>query len=472
MNKYQKLAGNTLIFAVGSFGMKFLSFFLVRLYTAFMTKAEFSTADLLIQTVNVLYPIVSLSMADAIIRFGMDKGYDKRQVYTVSVTSCLIGLGGLALLSPLFNLMDIFFKGYGFLLYVCCYFSCFRQMASNFVRSQGYLKLFAADGIVSTLVIVICNVIFLVCLDMGVTGYMLSIIISDAVSFAGLTAVAGLHKYLDITFWNKRLFKDMLKYSAPLIPTYVMWWITSASDRLFVIPMCGDDANGVYSAAYKIPSLLMMLTTLFYQAWQMAAIENRGDAGLAKFYTKVYGAYSSLLMTGAAGIILLVKPLTWILVDEKFMSAYLYTPILVIAMVFQCLCQFASSVYSVKKKSLNSMITSIIAAVTNLILNFALIPFIGVYGAAIATAAAYFICFIIRILDVRNYIPFKAYYIKTVINTAAVCGMAVIAITEPKLTYLWLTLLFILVALLNSGAVLSTAKKILGRRRPQNQNDK
>lgn len=466
MNKYQKLAGNTVIFAIGSFGMKFLSFFLTRLYTAFMTKSEYGTADLLLQTVNVLYPIVTLSMADAVIRFGMDKGFDRRQVYTSAIFACVAGLGVLALVSPLFNLMDIFFKGYGFLLYACCYFSCFRQIASNFVRSQGYVKLFAADGIFSTLVIVICNVIFLVALDMGVTGYMLSIMISDILSFTGLTVVAGLHKCLDVTYFSKSLFKDMLKYSAPLIPTYVMWWITSASDRLFVIPLCGDDANGIYSAAYKIPSLLMMFTSLFYQAWQMSAIENRGDAGLTKFYTKIYGAYSSILMIGAAGIIMLVKPLTHILVDEDFISAYLYTPILVIAMVFQCLCQFASSVYSVKKKSVNSMLTSIIAAVTNIILNFLLIPRLGVYGAAIATAAAYFICFVIRIMDVRNYIPFKAYHIRTAINTAAVCTMALIAVTGPKLTYLWLVLLFLLVTALNFGAVMSTAKKILKRRKP------
>ncbi|MBP1550167.1 MAG: capsular biosynthesis protein, partial [Oscillospiraceae bacterium] len=184
MNKYQKLASNTVIFAIGSFGAKFLSFILMRLYTGFMTTDGYSDADLLYQTVNVLYPVLSLSMADAVIRFGMDKGYNQRQVYTVAVTSTLIGLGVFALLSPVFNLIDMY-KDYGFLLYVYCYFSCFRQIASNFVLAKGYVKLFALDGIFSTLVIVICNVIFLVVLDMGVTGYVLSLIISDLLSFMG-----------------------------------------------------------------------------------------------------------------------------------------------------------------------------------------------------------------------------------------------------------------------------------------------
>lgn len=473
MNKYQKLASNTLIFAIGSFGTKFLSFILIRLYTGCMTTDGYSDADLLYQTVNVLYPILTLSMADAVIRFGMDKGYNQRQVYTVAVTSTLIGLGAFALLSPVFNLIDMY-KDYGFLLYVFCYFSCFRQIASNFVRAKGYVKLFAVDGIFSTLVTVICNLIFLVGFDMDVTGYVLSIIISDIVSLVVLTVIAGLHKYLDISYFSKKLFKEMLKYSAPLIPTYVLWWITSASDRWFVISLCGDHTNGIYSAAYKIPSLLMMFTTLFYQAWQMSAIENRNDSGLAKFYTRIYGAYSSLLMIAAAGVIMLVKPLTYLLVDndpsKNFTFAYHYTPILVIAMVFQCLCQFTSSVYNVKKKSMNSLLTSLIAAVVNIILNFLLIPDLGAYGAAIATASAYAACFVIRIFDVRNLIPFKVSHFKIIVNTIVICYMAFVASKEPKFMWVQLIVLFIAVTVFNFESVISTLRKILNRVAPKNEN--
>ncbi len=466
MNKYKKLANNTLIFAIGSFGAKFLSFILMRLYTGCMSTDGYSTADLLYQTVNVLYPVLTFSMADAVIRFGMDKGYDKRQVYTVAVTSTLIGLAAFALFSPVLNLIDMYSE-YGFLLYIYCYFSCFRQIASNFVRAKGHVKLFAADGIISTLVIVICNVIFLVFLDMGVTGYVLSIIISDALSIVLLTVVAGLHKYLDITFFSKMLFKEMLKYSAPLIPTYVLWWITSASDRWFVISLCGEETNGIYSAAYKIPSLLMMFTTLFYQAWQMSAIENKDDSGLGKFYTRIYGAYSSLLMIAAAGVIMLVKPLTYLLVDndpsKNFTFAYHYTPILVMAMIFQCLCQFTSSVYNVKKKSVNSLLTSLIAAAVNIILNWILIPDFGAYGAAVATAAAYAACFAIRIFDVRNYIHFDVNFVRLIINTAVTGYMAFVASTEPKFMWVQLIVLFIAVTIFNFGSVLSTLRRVMER---------
>lgn len=477
MNKYRKLAGNTLIFAIGSFGAKILSFFLTRLYTGCLSSEEFGSAELLYQAVNVIYPIVTLSMADAVIRFGMEKRQDMRSIFTAAISATVMGLAVLALLSPLFNLTDIY-SDYAFLLYVCCYFSCFRQIAANFVRARGLVKLFALDGIVAILTMVISNVIFLIVLDMGVTGYVLSYIVSDFLSFSGLCLIAELHKYLDLKYFSRKLFKDMLKYSAPLIPTYVLWWITSSSDRWIVTAVCGKSINGVYSVANKIPTLLMMFTTVFFQAWQMSAIENRDDKGLSKFYSKVYGAYSSLLMIAAAGVILFVKPLTYMIVHGKqlcftpinfdvarnFLFSYHYTPILVIAMIFQCLCQFLSSVYNVRKKSVNSLVTSLIAATVNLVLNFLLIPKYGAYGAAIATAAAYASCFIVRIADVRRLIPFKTGNLRMLLNTLLVVSMAFISITEIKLAYLWLTLLFLIVTGLNFGAVLSTLKKILNRR--------
>lgn len=478
MNKYQKLAGNTVIFAIGSFGAKILSFFLTRLYTGCLSSEEFGSADLIYQAMNVIYPIATFSMADAVIRFGMEKKNDMRSIFTVAISATVMGLAAFALLAPLFDLTEMY-RGYAFLLYVSCYFSCFRQVTANFVRAKGYVKLFALDGILATLTMVISNVIFLLVLDMGVTGYVMSYIVSDFLSFAGLCAVAGLHKYLDLKYFSKKLFKDMLKYSAPLIPTYVLWWITSSSDRWIVTAVCGKGINGVYSVANRIPTLLMMFTTVFFQAWQMSAIENRDDKGLSKFYGRVYGAYGSLLMIAAAGVILFVKPLTYLIVHgrqfcftlvnfdiaKNFLFSYHYTPILVIAMIFQCLCQFLSSVYNVKKKSINSMLTSFIAASVNIVLNLLLIPKYGAYGAAVATAAAYAACFIVRIFDVQRLIPFKSGNLRMLINTVLVAAMAFISINEVKLAYLWLTIIFLFVTAFNFGAVLSTLKKLLNRRR-------
>lgn len=468
MNKYQKLLNNTLIFAIGTFGSKLLSFILVRLYTGCMTTEQYSTADLLYQASNVIYPIVTLSMADALIRFGIDKAYDNKKIYTVALTTTAGGLAVLALFTPLINSIGAF-KGYGLLLFVYCFFSSFKQLAASFIRARGLVKLFAIDGIMSTLIIVVSNLILLLKFDLGVTGYVCSIIISDALSLLGLIVISELYKFFDIKTLDKKLFKELVKYSLPLVPTYILWWITSASDRYFVIGMVSSHENGIYSAAHKIPTLLLLVTTLFYQAWQMSAIENKDDKDLAGYYKQVYGAYSSLLFIAAAGLIMIVKPFTYILVDndpeKNFVFGYHYTPILIIAMIFQCLCQFLSSIYNVRKKSVNSMVTSIVAAVVNITLDILLIPRLGAYGAGLATMTAYFACFMVRVFDTRSYVKFPISWFKMIVNIIVVGYMAIVAVTEPKATYLQLIVLFIAVAVFNFDAILSTLKNFIVTKR-------
>lgn len=217
MNKYKKLFGNTLVFAVGSFGTKLLGFLLVALYTRVMSEGEYSTVDLIYQTVNILVPLVTFSMSDAVIRFGMDNEYDHRKVYTCANLCVLFGMTVFMLFTPLVSKINTI-GDYSFLLYIYCYFSCFRQIASQYVRARGYVKLFAADGIFSVLTQVICNLVLLLGFKLGVTGYILSIVISDGLSLCMLTLIAGLNKSLDTSFISPKLIREMLKFSAPLSP--------------------------------------------------------------------------------------------------------------------------------------------------------------------------------------------------------------------------------------------------------------
>ena len=80
MNKYKKLSVNTLIFSIGSFSSKLLSFLLVRFYTEYLTKAETSTFDLVCQTANLLVPIATLSITEGVIRYGLDGNMPKTQI--------------------------------------------------------------------------------------------------------------------------------------------------------------------------------------------------------------------------------------------------------------------------------------------------------------------------------------------------------------------------------------------------------
>lgn len=475
MNKYKKLAMNTIVFAIGNFGSKILVILLTRLYSNNINPADSSTKELLEITANFLLPIFTFSMTEAVIRYGLDKKYKKHEVFTTSMALNCAGLLLMFLIFPILRLIPFlnFIDGYSMLLliYVCT--SAIRSMCAQFVRAKGHVKLYAFDGIFATLILFICNVIFISKLHWGVKGFMLSVICSDAISALFLFSFANLKKYLGKKYYNKKLAWNMMRFAVPLIPTVVMWVITGFSDRLFIrymksdVVMLGEDAAGIYGYASKIPNLISMISTIFFQAWNMSAIMENDSKDRSKFYEKIYTAYEAILFIASAILIAGVKIITPLLVSAKNFSeygdVYIYTPVLVVAVLFMCLDQFLSSIYTATKHTKNSFWTSLAASVANLILNYFLIPIWGIQGASISTFLSYYLCFWIRIIDARYYIKFGFNGFRSLINTGIILLMCLFMATTPKAYWLWTGILLFFILLINYNALMLTAKKLLKR---------
>ena len=154
MNKYKKLAFNTAVFAIGSFGSKILSLFLTRLYSGNLNPSDSNVKDLLEMTANFLIPVFTLSITEALVRYGLDKDYNKREIFTTASCVCGFGLGALVLLSPLFNMIE-FIDGYAILLLVYICTSSLRSLCSQLTRVRGLVKLFSFDGILTILLLFI-----------------------------------------------------------------------------------------------------------------------------------------------------------------------------------------------------------------------------------------------------------------------------------------------------------------------------
>ncbi len=475
MNKYKKLALNTAVFAIGSFGSKILVIFLTKLYTHFLGKDELGIKELLEPTALFLQPIFTFALQEYLIRFGLDKNYNKKEVFTTSSVITLAGMVLMALVVPFLRLIPAlkYLKGYTVILIVYVITSSLRMLCQQFVRSIDMVKLFSLDGILATLTLLIFNLIFIAGFKMGVYGFMLAVILSDFLSAAYLFIKADLRKYAGMRFFNSKLGGEMIRFAAPLIPTIVMWTITSLSDRLFINSMHSDMVTlgkgtvGIYGTANRFPNLISMVSTIFLSAWNMSAITENDSADRNKFYEKVYSAYESVLFIAGAGLLFVIKPVTDILTDysknPELRTVYIYTPILIGAVIFMCLNQFLGSIYSATKHSKNSFWTAFGACAVNLLMNYFLIPIWGIQGAALATFLSYFFCFWLRIVDARYYVPFRFNGGKCLMNTALLGVMCVVVIAGAPLKYLWTFIITACIIALNFSAMLATVKKMLKR---------
>lgn len=431
-SSYKKLFSNTIIFAIGSFSSKVLVLLLVMVYTRYLTPEELGINDVITQIANWLQPIVTLTISEAIIRFGLDKAYDKRKVFTLGNIVCLCGLAVLAVILPIVTLTgvaDKYLNGYSLLLFVYVFSSSLKLVYSTFVRALEKVKLFAVNGILTTLFTLIGTILFMMVFKMGNTGYLLSIIVSDLLSVVFLTFTARLWKYVDFKHIDKEMLHSMLQYSIPLIPAQLLWLITNSSDSFMTIHYLGRGANGILSAAYKIPNLVATVYFMFGQAWNMSAILENDSEEKDKFYSNVFNINQSLLYVLAAGCLLIVYPLTKVWFDAVYFESVKYSPILVYSSVFSCFTTFMGTIYLATKKTKRSLMTSMFSGIINVGLNIILIPRIGLYGPAISTVASYMTVFILRSFDTKKILPFELHAKKAIINCSLLGIMTAVTVT-------------------------------------------
>ncbi len=470
MDKYKKLASNTLALSLGTMASKVLVYLLLPLYTACLAESQYSQADLIAQTANLLLPLLAVGMVDGIFRFAMDSSdvQGRARVFCVSFYAVLAGSVISLALIPVFSGMD-FFGGYGWLIPLYVIASNFHSCAAHFLRGCGMTRLFSVQGIIATALTIAFNLVFLLAFDMGVLGYVLSTVCADGILAIGLFFYARLYRYISPRHLSCAMAKAMLKYSLPMIPTTVFWWITNVSDRYMIKYFMGDAVNGLYAAAFKVPTLLILVSGIFIEAWNYSAVtDDDSKGGESRFFTQVFGGFQAVVFMCAAGLIFLAKPICTLLFADSYYEAWQYIPVLVEATVFSSLVTFMSSVYVKCKKSNNSFVTAFIGAAVNVALNFLLIPQYGAHGAAVATMACYIVVYAVRALDSMRYIKFNKQWITVGLNTLLTSGLCAVILLEIKY---WIPIggiLVLAVLALNARFLISALKtvmfKILGKK--------
>ncbi|MCI8649148.1 MAG: oligosaccharide flippase family protein [Anaerotruncus sp.] len=458
MDKYSKLLSNTVIFAIGTFSSKLLVFLLVPFYTRVLTTEQLGTGDLIVNAANLLIPVVSAGMANAIIRYGLDKSVRKSDVFTSGILVIFSGYLLFLLFRPLLDMIPILHQ-HTLLIYIYVLTSCLRSLCAQFVRARELVRLYAFDGILSTATVILFNILFLLVFKLGILGYVLATICSDALSALFLFWIARLHRYLRLNRLDWSILGGMLRFSLPLIPTNMFWWITNVSDRYLVAWMINEGANGLYAMSYKIPTMIILVSGIFTDAWQMSAItENNRQRN--QFYSTVFSAYQAIIFTAASGLILCTKLISKILFSKEFYSAWQYVPFLLIATSFSCFVTFLGSIYMVEKKSMATLITTVAGAVCNVLLNLLLIPEYGINGAAFATFISYLLVFLLRAIDTHRYVNIHWSAFKLLLNLVILLVQAFLLITQEEKWILPEILLCLVVVVLNLNQLLLNVQKI------------
>lgn len=207
---------------------------------------------------------------------------------------------------------------------------------------------------------------------------------------------------------------EFLKYGAPLTPNSLIRWITDSSDRYIVGIFLGINAVGIYSAAYSIGNLVYLLIApiqlILFPELSRLFDENKID--VVKSYLGHSLKYFLLMaIPSVAGLSVLAKPILKLLTTADFTTGSSVIPLIALSGLFGGIFQIIINISHLLKKTQFNLFIHIIAAAGNFLLNILLIPYIGIFGAAIATLVSYILMVIIVFFMSFRTITFDLNYI-------------------------------------------------------------
>jgi len=391
-----KLLKNSGIYAVVSVLQKAIMFFLLPLYTAFLTPEDFGVLNVVISISSLLSVFFLLSLHGAATRFHYlyldDENRIKKIWGTLSsfviINSLLLGAIFIALhkflLTPYVKGIDFYpFLFLGVLTTIVTplyfFFQTYLQTRQNGVR-------YGINMMLNTLLNIGLIIFFVAILKKGVVGILLANLITAVIFF--IYVLFAFVPRLTIGLENDVL-KPAFRYSMPLVPHSLSSWLMAMVDRLFVNNMAGKAETGLYSVGYQFGNIVNVLTSAVNQAYTpwFFEKEKRGEtqqvAKVAELLTLIYCFI-------ALGLSLFAADIIKIMVTKDFQSAWKYVPFISFAYVFSGLYYFYVTILFLKQTKWIPIITfgSAIAGVT---LNFLLIPIIGSIGASISCMISLFL---------------------------------------------------------------------------------
>jgi O-antigen/teichoic acid export membrane protein len=408
MSKTGELLKNTLILGLGQMTTMLISLILLPLYTVYLSPSEYGFIDLFITYIALLIPIMTIQLDRSAFRYLVEARDDNTEKLKI-ISTTLFTVSYVVALFVIFYLIAglIFNIQYFSIIPITIVSAVYSGIFMQIARGLGRNSVFAKGSIVSGLTTLVATLSLVVWQKLGIPGMLISITLSNVVSASYVFFALKLHKLIKYSAQDRSINREMIKYSLPLVPSVLSWWVINVSDRSIITLFLGFAANGIYAVANKYALIFMAIYSVFDMSWTESAALHINNKDRNNFFTTIFNTNIRLFGSLGAILIAFMSILFPVITAEQFSESYKYIPILITAAVFNSIVAMFSVVYIAKKLTRKVLATSLLAALINIIINLALIKYIGIYSAAISTFCAFLAMALFRGYDIQKYVSIK-----------------------------------------------------------------
>lgn len=407
LKEQKSLLNLTILYSIGNFSSKIISFVLVFFTTFYLSKEDVGAYDLILITLSLLSPFVTFQLTDAALRWLLSDDTVENRKNVFSTISVVLVISHLLLYIFMYVYNYYFPIKFFNLLLVLVFCQSIYLFFLQFIRGLSKNGLYVWAGIIYTLIYVGLAILALTVLNFKVEGLLYSNILAGIMMSFVLLIAGKLYSFFDLNHTSIKFSKDLLRYSTPLIPNSLSWWAISSANRYIILMYLGAAANGIFAIAYKLPTILLMIVNVFYLAWQEKAILSYEREDRDEYYSKVLKDYIRILFSLSILIVAANKIALSFMVSKEFFDAWQYTPLLLLSIIFSSIAGFYGTGYLSSKKTKGAFTSSIFGGIVTVGLSFLLIPRFGLFGASWAIVLGYLVLMLIRIYQTKNFFKIK-----------------------------------------------------------------
>lgn len=412
MGKYSRLGKNTLLVFIGSAGAKLIGLLMLPFYTRWLSVEDYGTTDIINVYITLLLGVATACISESVFVFPKGQPREKQRSYFSS--GLFFSLISLSVTAVFFQGVRTFFEyreisnsftTNTWLIYGLLAATFLQRYVQQFTRSIDKMVVYSITGIVLTGCTALFS--FLIIPHRGVYGYVLAMILANFTAAIYAFLFSGSFRYLNFRSIRKGPCIEMLKFSVPLIPNGVMWWLVSALNRPMMESYLGMNSVGIFAVANKFPGILAVVFSVFITSWQISVMEEFGKEGYSNFYNKMLRLTVFGLMSLFFIISLSSKLIVQIFVTADFYEAWKYIPVLTLGVIFSNIAGFAGCNFSATRESKYFFYSSIWGAIAAVGFNFILIPKFGIMGAAVSILMSFAVMAAARIMYAWKYVKIQ-----------------------------------------------------------------
>jgi O-antigen/teichoic acid export membrane protein len=390
-------------YGIGNLFVRLVGFILLPLYSNLIPVEQFGIYSLMMSTYAIAGVFYQFGMSAALTNFYLKESDESKRKLIFSTVINSITMLGFCLtiiavfLSPLLTQKVLGSSEYVnlfILLFVIIFLetvsSCILQLFKTQELSKKVVKYLLVGAVLNLLL----NIWFVYVWKMGIGGIIYVHLLTAIIVFVSLLPLIKASYTLNI---DKRILISTIFFSLPFLVSGIFSSGMDVADRFILDHFLGKKQVGEYSFAYRLAMITNIFVISFRAAWIPYALNRQRENNYRQDFGKILikllaiGAFILFAVSFFADDLFNIKLFGKNLFNVAYKNGLIILPFVIIGYIFSSLASFYSVYPFVSNKSHHFLISDGLGFVTNLILNFMLIPLFGLIGAGIATCISFMV---------------------------------------------------------------------------------